>query len=220
MCKGYTPLLQSAMSGNAFILRYLCEIGASLDFTSRTGVSVFHLLGTWVHPEQVAYLSSLHIKGVDPDSHTHRGRSPIQLMESQADWSRVPGERTHRDAFAFCALIVEIRWRNWDSGQFLERKREFFPEGRRQRVYRWLGWKWQQLRDHPHLAEEKWGGTRSAGDGFGPLYQCEDLESVDSFCMDGLFGMDEDGEDSYPVPCGSDQDGYTSEDDEFFDVEE
>jgi ankyrin repeat protein len=213
---GHTPLMCSVVWRSLPVMRYLCQQGARLDITNRVGFGVFHLLGIWGHPEQVAYLSTLPIRGVDPDALAKKGRSAMRYMQCQARYPLVPGDRTHRDAFAFCALIVEIRWRNWDSGHFLNRRDQFIQEGRRQRVYRWLGWKWQQLRDHPHLAKEKWGG--SGNDGFGPLDECEDVESVESFCLDGLFEPKENGQGSCPVADAL-EDWYTSEDDEFFDLE-
>lgn len=214
---GITPIMYSVIWESLAIMRYLCEIGARLDLTSRRGFGVFHLVGTWVHPEQVAYVSSLQIRGVDPDAPTRSGRSPIRFMEVQARFPKVPGDRTNRDAFAFCVFIVEIRWRNWDAGLFLHRRDEFIQEGRRQRVYRWLGWKWQQLRDQPHLAEEKWSG--SWDEGYWPLDECEDVESVESFCIDGLFEEEGDGEGLCSVADDLEDDWYTSEEDEFFDVE-
>lgn len=214
---GLTPLMISVMWGSLAMMRCLCHIGARLDITDPTGVGVFHFLGTSVHPELVAHFASLQIRGVDPDASTIHGRSAIRFMESQARHSLTPGDCTDGDAFAFCALIVEIRWRNWDAGLFLHRRDEFFQEGRRQRVYRWLGWKWQQLRDHPHFAEESWGG--SSDDGFGFLDECEDIESVESFCIDGLFEEEGDGKVLCPVADDLEDDWYTSEEDEFFDVE-
>jgi len=218
--KGRTPIIFSVMWKNLPFLRYLCQIGARLDITARWGVSVFHVLAMCVHPGQVAYLSSLQIRGVDPDAANGDGNTSILLMEYQTHGSYIPGHRTHLDAFAFCALIVEIRWRNWDSGHFLHRRDQFIQEGRRQRVYRWLGWKWQQLQDCPHLAEEKWGGNWA--DGFASLNECEDVESVESFCIDGLFEAKEDGDGSCYVTHAleGEEDGYTSEEEEFFDVEE
>ncbi|KAK0750895.1 ankyrin repeat-containing domain protein [Schizothecium vesticola] len=215
--RGFTPLMSSVMCGNLVIVRCLSRIGARLDITTHSGAGVFHLLGTGVYREQVAEFSFLQIRGIDPDATTRQGHSAINIMESHARSPLVPGDRTHRDAFTFCALIVETRGRNWDSGRFLNRRDDFIQQGRRQRVYRWLGWKWQQLRDHPHLAKEKWGGIED--DGFGPLDQCEDVESVVSFCIDGLFEAKEDGEGSCPVTDALEGDGYTSEEDEFFDME-
>lgn len=94
---------------------------------------------------------------------------------------------------------------------------KFFQDGRQQRLYRWLGWKWQQLRDQPHLAEEKWDGSRD--EGYYSLNDCEDVESVESFCIDGLFGEEGEGEGLCPATNAPEGDGDTSDDDEFFDVE-
>lgn len=199
------------------LLRHFFQIGARVDITERWGFNAFHLLGSWGHTEQVAYLSSLQIAGVDPDAPL-KGSSPIHFPESRARNSEIPGDCTHHGAFAFCALIVEIRWRNWDAGLFLHDRDKFFQEGRRQRVYRWLGWKWQQLRDQPHLAEEKWGG--SWDEVYFSLDECEDAEPVESFCIDGLFEEEGDGEGLCHVTLALEGDGDTSEDDEFFDVEE
>lgn len=218
---GLTPLHYAAYRAEnpSEVIKLLLEMGANPNLKDSQGWTALHFLGTSFrgHSERVAYLSSLQIAGVDPDRPTLNGNSPIDVMESRALNSKVPGDRTHHGAFAFCALIVEIRWRNWDAGLFLHNRDKFFQEGRRQRVYRWLGWKWQQLRDQPHLAEEKWGGSWE--EGYFPLNDREDVESVESFCIDGLFEEEVEGEGMCPVVDMLEGDGDTSGEDEFFDVE-
>ncbi|KXX77640.1 putative ankyrin repeat protein L81 [Madurella mycetomatis] len=148
----------AAVRLNTTALRQLQLHGAKLDLVDTSGRGILYYLAKWVTPEQIALYSALGLQGFDPDIRDTIGDTALDMfsLRMRGGLGLCNWESTQALAFGFLALVVEIRERNWSSGQSLETRDRLLADGSHQRLKRWLGWQWQRLRNHPELSDMPW----------------------------------------------------------------
>ena len=149
---GNTCFMHAIHFDNPLMARQLCALGARTDVVDQYGQTVFHHAAYSATLDTLNFLCSLQLRGVD------QGRSKdgelwvvIFRMRMVAGWYDGHYRPTYGDVFAFFALVVEVRRRNWQSGLFLETK-----AWAEHQLDDWLGWLWQRLHDDPELADDIW----------------------------------------------------------------
>ncbi|KAK3380948.1 ankyrin repeat-containing domain protein [Podospora didyma] len=161
---GRTAIMRASFCNRISALQSLCEFGAKLDIADEEGDTLLHYTAFFGTINQIEYLRSAKLSGFDPDIPDMDGDTPLACYRARLDWEPCPGQSKPivMEAFALCALILEIRNRNWSSGQFLEARARFAADGHQDRLRRWVGYMWQRLHDCPDLGTELWDENKDS----------------------------------------------------------
>lgn len=155
---GLTPLMLASSWNNMIALGQLVELGAKLDAVNNMGSSILGCIARFGSFAQIQYFRSIKMDGLDPDLHDKFCYRPLGDYRRRLvyDLFLYQTRPTQAEAFAFCSLILEIRRRNWGSGQFLETKSRLEANGKHEQLRLWVGYQWQRLHDNPELANDEW----------------------------------------------------------------
>ncbi|KAK0629238.1 ankyrin repeat-containing domain protein [Bombardia bombarda] len=152
----------------------LLDLGADVNILSYLGTSIIDIVSDFGYAAHYSHLRSLQIQGLNPDGLNIEGGNENLCMDIFM-W-RLSNEReelTYLDIFEFCALIFEVRSRNWNLRLFRKEHDELMANGEHTRLRKWLGWQWQRLYDEPWLVNRIW--------------ECEDNDCASHDCNWGCY---------------------------------
>ncbi|KAM7194421.1 Ankyrin repeat-containing domain protein [Naviculisporaceae sp. PSN 640] len=155
---GTTPLLRAVQLTSVQVATTLYNLGAQVDALDCEGDGILSYTVLWSTSEMIDSLRSFELEGINPEQENVYGQSAMELFRQRMRRPWFPGQKrpTQMDVFSFYALVTEIRHRNWARGLFLETRELLEREGQLGNIRRWLGRKWQDIRDDGDFGDLLW----------------------------------------------------------------